>query len=224
MSRIIPARAGQTACVQGIPGIPPDHPRACGANSDNSSTTTSRSGSSPRVRGKRDRAGNRPAIRRIIPARAGQTRPPARRPRRRPDHPRACGANAVSFQSTARCSGSSPRVRGKLVSSARTAFHDRIIPARAGQTVHTVTPLSKTPDHPRACGANAVVRVDVRVSIGSSPRVRGKPVTSDDFTVFERIIPARAGQTSWHGQHTRVHSDHPRACGANSPMTSFFAP
>ena len=168
------------------------------------------------MRGKRPCVGIVRRPRRIIPARAGQTRPPARRPRRRPDHPRACGANAVSFQSTARCSGSSPRVRGKLVSSARTAFHDRIIPARAGQTVHTVTPLSKTPDHPRACGANAVVRVDVRVSIGSSPRVRGKHGPVGEVANIHRIIPARAGQTRSRNTRARVASDHPRACGANA--------
>ena len=72
-SRIIPARAGQTSGTTRPGGREPDHPRACGANSNASAVTVTLPGSSPRVRGKplaSDRC--RPACR-IIPARAGQT-------------------------------------------------------------------------------------------------------------------------------------------------------
>ena len=71
--RIIPARAGQTLRNHGIPDQRTDHPRACGANDRNHSTTRSASGSSPRVRGKQMAALREELIRRIIPARAGQT-------------------------------------------------------------------------------------------------------------------------------------------------------
>ena len=72
-ARIIPARAGQTSGTTRPGGREPDHPRACGANSNASAVTVTLPGSSPRVRGKplaSDRC--RPACR-IIPARAGQT-------------------------------------------------------------------------------------------------------------------------------------------------------
>ena len=50
--RIIPARAGQTATPKAVVIIPPDHPRACGANSIVLLTALGGGGSSPRVRGK----------------------------------------------------------------------------------------------------------------------------------------------------------------------------
>ena len=51
----------------------------------------------------------------------------------------------------------------------------RIIPAHAGQTTKAARDLAKTPDHPRACGANATGSPDYTEGDGSSPRMRGKP-------------------------------------------------
>ena len=71
--RIIPARAGQTATPKAVVIIPPDHPRACGANSIVLLTALGGGGSSPRVRGKHVRNIAAAVKTRIIPARAGQT-------------------------------------------------------------------------------------------------------------------------------------------------------
>ena len=112
--RIIPAHAGQTQCSIHGRAWSPDHPRACGANSNKGSATVSASGSSPRMRGKR-RFRPLPSLRvRIIPAHAGQTSTGHRRPAAWPDHPRACGANSDNSSTTTSKSGSSPRMRGKL--------------------------------------------------------------------------------------------------------------
>ena len=54
------------------------------------------SGSSPRVRGKRQVLQNLRGDSRIIPARAGQTDTIMEEGVRCPDHPRACGANVKS--------------------------------------------------------------------------------------------------------------------------------
>ena len=51
--RIIPARAGQTVTQGRTRHEWPDHPRACGANGKVSNPNAIKSGSSPRVRGKR---------------------------------------------------------------------------------------------------------------------------------------------------------------------------
>ena len=51
------------------------------------------------------------------------------------------------------------------------------------------------PDHPRACGANAVQGKGCPAVDGSSPRVRGKRAAIDGRHACIRIIPARAGQT-----------------------------
>ena len=71
--RIIPARAGQTPSDVRVVRVSADHPRACGANPTGSRSPVSRSGSSPRVRGKPRHRSWCTVGRRIIPAHAGQT-------------------------------------------------------------------------------------------------------------------------------------------------------
>ena len=168
------------------------------------------------MRGKRVRGHDQAGHGRIIPARAGQTVWACRSSIRRPDHPRACGANLPILSATAPNTGSSPRVRGKLPARPIPLDARRIIPARAGQTSVMGPPRPPSTDHPRACGAN---RYEARITEdgdGSSPRVRGKQLPHGVAPLEGRIIPARAGQT-----HRRKGSrcgapDHPRACGANT--------
>ena len=199
----------------------PDHPRACGANEASDLAEAASDGSSPRVRGKHDCQTSRRSGYRIIPARAGQTRRGVRVSSTSPDHPRACGANSCSLSRLSSTSGSSPRVRGKLRSRYRHAICYRIIPARAGQTLAGSEGGTTASDHPRACGANAIVIRRSDTPPGSSPRVRGKPGGLEAVDVRPRIIPARAGQTRWPGSRRCAPTDHPRACGANiSPATA----
>ncbi len=213
--RIIPARAGQTGSSRPPWSAPSDHPRACGANKGSQDGFAQLFGSSPRVRGKRTAKTGQHATKRIIPARAGQTRYFQQRRFRRPDHPRACGANAAVIVSIRVTAGSSPRVRGKphLLRVERDLV--RIIPARAGQTRPSASHSSCPTDHPRACGANFGFAEAPFGDFGSSPRVRGKPGGLRHRPVEGRIIPARAGQTSDQKEPIMTNSDHPRACGAN---------
>ena len=111
--RIIPARAGQTVDAVLTARPPPDHPRACGANSGGKIVVDNPPGSSPRVRGKRAKYYTADDSARIIPARAGQTLVYFCVAVLCSDHPRACGANAVCNAVNAPVSGSSPCVRGK---------------------------------------------------------------------------------------------------------------
>ena len=173
-ARIIPARAGQTAPATVVVGANADHPRACGANSLNAVLLSAKSGSSPRVRGKRHEIAINQFHARIIPARAGQTVTMMTRAELDTDHPRACGANtAVQSQRGAEY-GSSPRVRGKRPCVGIVRRPRRIIPARAGQTGSSLTKPMPITDHPRACGANTCCHRSWGVAGGSSPRVRGK--------------------------------------------------
>ena len=114
--------------------------------------------------------------------------------------------------------GSSPRVRGKLVGLPVEDEHGRIIPARAGQTSPTTTSRPPTTDHPRACGANCPAGKSRGAVYGSSPRVRGKPAHRYGRNAQRRIIPARAGQTCLWRRRRHLRPDHPRACGANGVM------
>ena len=132
---------------------------------------------------------------RIIPAHAGQTGRFHPHERRRPDHPRACGANkSVRGVSGVRI-GSSPRMRGKHHADTTHGVEPRIIPAHAGQTTAFSAAPTPATDHPRACGAN-MNRMHQKIPyIGSSPRMRGKPGERETSPEARRIIPAHAGQT-----------------------------
>ena len=111
--RIIPAHAGQTTRTTSCPARYPDHPRACGANLGKIGSLFGSFGSSPRMRGKRFVGRDAIKMHRIIPAHAGQTSKPSRCRCRRPDHPRACGANGAEGVAPHLRHGSSPRMRGK---------------------------------------------------------------------------------------------------------------
>ena len=213
--RIIPARAGQTSPPIMVYGWPTDHPRACGANMSSLMLRSYRSGSSPRVRGKRRWCGPLWLLSRIIPARAGQTRASRILRLITSDHPRACGANVSAEVDDFLQCGSSPRVRGKPSNEHKSENNLRIIPARAGQTWRRSSRRRSSPDHPRACGANEPILPPCHVQIGSSPRVRGKLLQHVPAHAVRRIIPARAGQTCRYIIVFLTVSDHPRACGAN---------
>ena len=110
--RIIPARAGFTASLYAEVYAQPDHPRACGVYLAVRASTSLMPGSSPRVRGLRQKPQKINPKPRIIPARAGFTRGiPGPRPLRT-DHPRACGVYQALEEQAALEMGSSPRVRG----------------------------------------------------------------------------------------------------------------
>ena len=92
---------------------------------------------------------------RIIPARAGFTRPRNSRTPRAPDHPRSRGVYLGSSGYALPCGGSSPLARGlhHLFREEDGLFG--IIPARAGFTVlHAPTWLPGS-DHPRSRGVYA---------------------------------------------------------------------
>ena len=213
--RIIPASAGQTSRRWCRRPVSQDHPRECGANSQEQTKNTMKLGSSPRVRGKRHVPPSCRCKRRIIPASAGQTQACFRLVRCFADHPRECGANGIYLTDSEKADGSSPRVRGKRRVKARELHRVRIIPASAGQTMLFVVVVAMITDHPRECGANSDGPANRCSMLGSSPRVRGKQARRTGIRRQRRIIPASAGQTRCGRCSARRLSDHPRECGAN---------
>ena len=176
---IIPARAGFTPGTGTRPDAPGDHPRACGVYEILNRISSHRGGSSPRVRGLRDRPlrGGHPL--RIIPARAGFTKAPRG----------FCGVCVAVV------AGSSPRVRGLRGVQDLPTSQDRIIPARAGFTPGGRPGSAPRSDHPRACGVYPVRYRATPTRTGSSPRVRGLQGHECGVADVLGIIPARAGFT-----------------------------
>ena len=211
---IIPAHAGNTVHGTASMRASGDHPRACGEHIFCGFAYAGISGSSPRMRGTHDLAVDLHVPVGIIPAHAGNTRPPCTPPPDSRDHPRACGEH-VSSGVGERCSrGSSPRMRGT--------------PQRKR------TPRPHGRDHPRACGEHGetpYLKID---RPGSSPRMRGTLLraelglrigriipahagnTPDIKPILRKIrgiIPAHAGNTMPYPHYLLIFGDHPRACG-----------
>ena len=112
--RLIPACAGKTTRRRKTPRRLRAHPRVCGENYTENAPVRSRTGSSPRVRGKLPSIPCRISSARLIPACAGKTN---------------------RFHSSISPSrGSSPRVRGKHPTACPGRYHQRLIPACAGKT------------------------------------------------------------------------------------------
>ena len=173
----IPARAGETNRRIQSSVSDPVHPRACGGNPCLFTYASDHRGPSPRVRGKPVAAAAHTAGG-SIPARAGETAPEPARPACSAVHPRACGGNLRSPVSSRFFRGPSPRVRGKRCSYRPAAALHGSIPARAGETVRHLPQSVPLPVHPRACGGNPPRSARRSLSVGPSPRVRGKQAIS----------------------------------------------
>ena len=151
--------------------------------------------------------------RRIIPARAGNSRPSSRPKRRSRDHPRACGEQVLRQDDRGGGSGSSPRVRGTARADVPDAAARGIIPARAGNRSKRGSGTVSARDHPRACGEQVLRQDDRGGGSGSSPRVRGTARRRGHAHALPGIIPARAGNSHDQGTCAACGGDHPRACG-----------
>ena len=156
----------------------------------------------------------------LIPACAGKNREDSWRLTRRRAHPRVCGENRIITFRQGSKQGSSPRVRGKRCSCVEAVGSARLIPACAGKTSSSRQHCRQRPAHPRVCGENSKAEEQLRSETGSSPRVRGKPISRRRRPWNGRLIPACAGKTKQKTLPCRSRPAHPRVCGENSLSTS----
>jgi len=152
IERFIPACAGNTVDCEKLGGGKPVHPRVCGEHIGALPMLQKRIGSSPRVRGTLGPVGVERAPERFIPACAGNTRPPIRRPAPLSVHPRVCGEHTGAIENRRCATGSSPRVRGTPLLGRRVVLGSRFIPACAGNTAGYADRPVAIPVHPRVCG------------------------------------------------------------------------
>ena len=193
--RLIPAWAGKTTQRQSTARPSPAHPRVGGENEFDTQTNAHAWGSSPRGRGKRVVGESARRAVRLIPACAGKTS--VRSPSSRDSwaHPRVGGENAGDVLDGLGGRGSSPRGRGKLSVRAFAKQVGRLIPAWAGKTGTGDLVSHVCPAHPRVGGENAYQSRARDIFKGSSPRGRGKQLTSWRLRLTLRLIPAWAGKT-----------------------------
>ena len=172
--RYIPACAGEAARrpLHHRPGAV--HPRVCGGSSLRSRISSSDNGTSPRVRGKRRLWNWGKTPMRYIPACAGEALQYTQACIAWRVHPRVCGGSATSSLVRLSSSGTSPRVRGKLVDAADPRLDRGYIPACAGEARLPPPERRLGRVHPRVCGGSPYQMRSMSRSHGTSPRVRGK--------------------------------------------------
>ena len=171
--RFIPAGAGNGRRIRSSMRSISVHPRGCGEREYFSELEQAGYGSSPRVRGTGPGSIRASALRRFIPAGAGNGRPVAYRHAHPPVHPRGCGERAVVAAVVLDPFGSSPRVRGTGADRRRPRAAARFIPAGAGNGVRLFPILPTRSVHPRGCGERPAFALASSARAGSSPRVRG---------------------------------------------------
>ena len=71
--------------------------------------------------------------------------------------------------------------------------------------------------HPRVCGEHGRIRSSSGATGGSSPRVRGTPMTASATAAKWRFIPACAGNTQPEQSRLGCDTVHPRVCGEHPP-------
>ena len=172
---IIPARAGFTPGLSNPSWRFSDHPRSRGVYFLLRFSVLLMCGSSPLARGLPSVVGLAGSGWRIIPARAGFTKPRRNAAPEIKDHPRSRGVYGGQVWGQPHSPGSSPLARGLPVRARRRISPGGIIPARAGFTWR--------------------LRLDLGCVLGSSPLARGLPCPSVCLCFGHRIIPARAGFT-----------------------------
>ena len=126
-----------------------------------------------------------------------------------------CGADQDANTAVKGTAGSSPRVRGRPARPRFAGTRVRLIPACAGQTTHRCPSPSMDGAHPRVCGADKSSIATYDGTLGSSPRVRGRPRRDNPGRWVGGLIPACAGQTQVERSRRGSLEAHPRVCGAD---------
>ena len=211
--RFIPTHVGNTweprqwSCVRSV------HPHACGEHSLGSRTSTVCRGSSPRMWGTRLLLVLCGGGSRFIPMHVGNTGPCVTPTRINPVHPHACGEHApLRYMSCIR-PGSSPRMWGTRRPEGSCGRQGRFIPTHVGNTRPNPAPYGGHAVHPHACGEHVTEAFLSPAASGSSPRMWGTRVVSDQDGSHGRFIPTHVGNTSITFFTASMKSVHPHACG-----------
>ena len=134
------------------------------------------------------------------------------------DHPRVCGEEDLPRRGenhpariTPACAGKRRRIIGDACYTAGSP------PRVRGRVADQLTSRRALRDHPRACGEEAKI---FRAECGRyriTPARAGKSCRPVDLSELLGITPARAGKRDSSDKRKGNTTDHPRACGEESP-------
>ena len=128
-------------------------------------------------------------------------------------YPRVCGGTSFTFESLINFQGLSPRVRGNRIQGRSYGGDCRSIPACAGEPPGSAYSESSIEVYPRVCGGTQAQESQADREEGLSPRVRGNPAGSPDFSEWPGSIPACAGEPSASLHLLDFVAVYPRVCG-----------
>ena len=124
-----------------------------------------------------------------------------------------CGKDFPAKEPSQRRPGSPPHVRERQVKQIYTMMNDRITPACAGKTAESKEGTEIGRDHPRMCGKDIIMTIDMVLVLGSPPHVRERPCRIGSLESSYGITPACAGKTDTCVYVSVGERDHPRMCG-----------
>ena len=209
----IPACAGEPGPVLLLQSGGEVYPRVCGGTTSRFISSAIGRGLSPRVRGNLITATSGPALRRSIPACAGEPTPSRSPAVSRKVYPRVCGGTGSDESMRSSLNGLSPRVRGNPAVLMSTTTAIRSIPACAGEPRTAAKRRWPSGVYPRVCGGTGSTRKRTITPGGLSPRVRGN-LTKGVIPWFQgRSIPACAGEPRICPPAQAGPEVYPRVCG-----------
>ena len=190
---IIPTRMGTSCRTNVTHSVIKDHPHAYGDKLSCLCLGCRVAGSSPRVWGQAAVTKANMEEIGIIPTRMGTRQRQNEQSAFREDHPHAYGDKRSRRRNSRSRNGSSPRVWGQEVFSARCNNALGIIPTRMGTRYQHLGTMWSHKDHPHAYGDKRFFVTQQEKSQGSSPRVWGQALFVSSSAVFLGIIPTRMG-------------------------------
>ena len=138
-------------------------------------------------------------------------------------HPHACGEHSPALSPNDQQSGSSPRMWGTLCSASILGLLIRFIPTHVGNTLHNSVCSRQKSVHPHACGEHNPRSPGGMANSGSSPRMWGTPILSENTIHLTRFIPTHVGNTYLVFLQPMTHTVHPHACGEHCGASDLHA-
>ena len=138
-------------------------------------------------------------------------------------HPRSRGEHTLGDSNRYLEIGSSPLARGTPSTRQFVAADERLIPARAGNTLKKPSRLQESSAHPRSRGEHFMTLPTLLTDPGSSPLARGTHRVVLLRYFCTRLIPARAGNTWLRFSFQHTPAAHPRSRGEHFPSRLFSA-
>mgnify|MGYP000873046803 CR=1 FL=1 len=211
--RFTPTPVGSAVVGQLPAPIPAVHPHACGERVVLCPSSSSLSGSPPRLWGAPVADGDGAGAQRFTPTPVGSALSTAPDATAQPVHPHACGERVIPSSTSRACTGSPPRLWGALCAWQSWPPNARFTPTPVGSALTVEYDDEAVTVHPHACGERDLHQSICERNHGSPPRLWGAPSKLAGGCVSPRFTPTPVGSATAFLTSHRDTAVHPHACG-----------